>query len=155
MGNLFRRKEPDPNEDRIIRLDGTVSPDNRVGNGIDNRKYTVLSFIPVVLFNQFKYFFNMFFLLLALSQFVPAFKIGLLFSFVAPLVFVLSMTMLKEAVDDIKRYLRDKELNNQEYRLLDGAGMKDVKSHELRVGDIIEVKANQRNPADLILLYTK
>ena len=62
----------------------------------------------MVLFEQFKYFFNMFYLLTALSQFIPALKVGLLFSFVAPLVLVLSLTMLKEAYEDYQRYLKDK-----------------------------------------------
>jgi hypothetical protein len=63
-------------EKSTIRLDGTVYPINTITNAINNRKYSVLGFIPVVLFNQFKYFFNMFFLLLALSQFVPPLKVG-------------------------------------------------------------------------------
>ena len=62
--------------DRMVRLDGTVYPFNSVTNAINNRKYSVIGFIPVVLFNQFKYFFNMFFLLLALSQFVEPLKVG-------------------------------------------------------------------------------
>lgn len=62
--------------DRTIRLDGTVYPVNSVTNGINNRKYSIIGFVPMVLFNQFKYFFNMFFLLLALSQFIPPLKVG-------------------------------------------------------------------------------
>lgn len=63
----------------------------------------------------------MFFLLLCLSQFIPLFKVGLLFSYIAPLVFVLVMTMVKEAYDDLKKYLRDKETNEQTYRVLRGS----------------------------------
>ena len=36
-------------------------------NAVNNQKYTALTFLPLVLFNQFKYFFNLFFLLVALS----------------------------------------------------------------------------------------
>lgn len=61
---------------RTIRLDGTVYPVNSVTNSINNRKYSIVGFIPMVLFNQFKYFFNMFFLLLALSQFIDELKVG-------------------------------------------------------------------------------
>jgi magnesium-transporting ATPase (P-type) len=38
--------------------------------------------------------------------------------------------------------------------LRNGGRKVDIPSSALRVGDIIEVKANQRIPADLILLYT-
>ena len=40
-------------------------------NVIRNQKYSVLSFIPLVLFNQFKFFLNLFFLIMAVSQFIP------------------------------------------------------------------------------------
>lgn len=62
--------------DRTIRMDGTVYPVNSVTNAINNMRYSVLGFVPMVLFNQFKYFFNMFFLLLALSQFITPLKVG-------------------------------------------------------------------------------
>jgi phospholipid-translocating ATPase len=57
----------------------------------------------------------LFYLLTALSQFVPALKVGLIFSFVAPLVLVISLTMLKEAYEDVQRYKKDRELNSATY----------------------------------------
>jgi phospholipid-translocating ATPase len=68
--------------------------------------------VPVVLYEQFKYFFNLFYLLTALSQFIPILKVGLLFSFVAPLALVLILTMMKEAYEDVQRYRKDKEINS-------------------------------------------
>ena len=73
-------------------------------NMISNQKYNVLNFVPVVLFNQFKFFFNLFFLMISLSQFVEALRVGFLFTFLAPLIFVLLLTMIKEAYDDVQRY---------------------------------------------------
>lgn len=58
------------------------------------------NFIPVVLYNQFKFFFNLFFLLVALSQIIEALRVGFMISFVAPLVFVIAITMIKEGYDD-------------------------------------------------------
>lgn len=69
--------------------------------------------------------------------------------------FVLVLTMLKEAADDLKRYIRDRETNTQKYKKLTDSGLVECTSATLKVGDIIEVLANQRIPADLILLYTK
>jgi len=37
------------------------------------------------------------------TQFIPVLQVGFLFTYIAPLVFVLSITILKEAYDDIKR----------------------------------------------------
>lgn len=41
---------------------------------------------PQVLFNQFKYFFNLYFLLLACSQFVEELRLGALYTYWVPLV---------------------------------------------------------------------
>ena len=45
-------------------------------NLVRNQKYNLVSFLPIVLYQQFKFFFNLYFLLVALSQFVPALRIG-------------------------------------------------------------------------------
>ena len=45
-------------------------------NVVRNQKYNVFTFLPLVFYEQFKFFFNMYFLLVALSQFIPALKIG-------------------------------------------------------------------------------
>ena len=45
-------------------------------NLVRNQKYNVISFLPLVLYEQFKFFFNTYFLLVALSQIVPALRIG-------------------------------------------------------------------------------
>jgi phospholipid-translocating ATPase len=83
-----------------------------------NQKYNLLSFVPVVLYNQFKFFYNSFFLLIALSQFYPPLKVGFLFTYIAPLAFVLAITLFKEAADDIQRYRKDKDTNNSKFEYL-------------------------------------
>lgn len=45
-------------------------------NIVKNQKYNAFTFLPIVFYEQFKFFFNLYFLLVALSQFVPALKIG-------------------------------------------------------------------------------
>jgi phospholipid-translocating ATPase len=85
-------------------------------NVIKNQKYNILTIIPIVLFNQFKFFSNQFFLLLCVTQFIDPLKVGFLFSYVAPLACVLAITFLKEAYDDFNRYNRDKEANNAKYK---------------------------------------
>ncbi|KAG0216894.1 putative aminophospholipid-translocase [Mortierella sp. NVP41] len=119
-----------------------------------NTKYNIFSFLPVVLWEQFKFFLNLYFLLVALSQFVPALKIGYIVTYVAPLCFVLAVTIGKEAVDDMKRYRRDQEANSQRYQMLTPSGLKMVPSSKIRVGDMIVVKKNQNVPADMVLLRT-
>ena len=128
-------------EKREIKLNGTTSPRTFMTNKLKNTKYNLLSFIPVVLFNQFKFFYNLFFLLIALSQFIPPLKVGFLITYVSPLAFVLTVTLLKEASDDLSRYRKDKELNNAKIecynRRKNDWNMKS--SANLKVGDIIKI----------------
>ena len=46
------------------------------GNKLDNTKYNLFTFIPLVLFDQFKFFFNLFYLTICVSQFYPPLKVG-------------------------------------------------------------------------------
>jgi len=60
----------------------------------------------------------MYFLLVALSQIVPVLRIGYLSTYVAPLAFVVGITLSKEAWDDINRRRRDNEANSEAYTVL-------------------------------------
>jgi len=98
-------------------------------------------------------FYNFFFLLIGLSQFIPPLKVGFLFTYIAPLAFVLIITILKEEFDDIQRMQKDRELNNTKYEKLKKDGtIKKIAAATLKVGDIIKIYQNERIPADLILL---
>ncbi len=60
----------------------------------------------------------MYFLFVALSQAIPALRIGYLSTYIVPLVFVLAITLGKEALDDIARRRRDNEANSEGYTIL-------------------------------------
>jgi len=89
---------------------------------------------------------------MALSQFIPPLKVGFLFSYIGPLAFVLIVTIVKEAYDDIYRYKQDKDTNNQKYYKLIGEIRSEIRSEDIKIGDILELNQNERVPADLILL---
>ncbi|XP_070368926.1 probable phospholipid-transporting ATPase IIB isoform X16 [Equus asinus] len=123
-------------------------------NSIKNQKYNVFTFIPGVLYEQFKFFLNLYFLIVSCSQFVPALKIGYLYTYWAPLGFVLAVTIVREAVDEFRRFQRDKEVNSQLYSKLTVRGKVQVKSSDIQVGDLIIVEKNQRIPSDMVFLRT-
>ena len=66
----------------------------------------------------------------------------------------MAFTLLKEGVDDHYRKKRDEETNNQSYQLITKTGSIEVLSKNLKVGNIIEIKSNQRIPADVVILST-
>lgn len=106
----------DMSVDRMVTLSGQTVPRNRISNAVNNQKYNIFNFLPIVLFNQFKLFFNFFQLAINLSQFIPILKVGFLFTYIAPLIMVLFFTLIKEALDDFKRFRRDQESNSSVYK---------------------------------------
>ncbi|XP_074965086.1 putative phospholipid-transporting ATPase IIA isoform X2 [Phalacrocorax aristotelis] len=146
------RRDPRP---RTVWLGHPEKRDQRYPrNVINNQKYNFFTFLPGVLFNQFKYFFNLYFLLLACSQFVVEMRLGALYTYWVPLGFVLAVTVIREATEEIRCYMRDKEVNSQIYSKLTARGTVKVKSSNIQVGDLILVEKNQRVPADMIFLRT-
>ena len=97
---------------------GQYPPPRFPPNAVSNAKYTAWSFLPRTLYNEFSFFFNMYFLLVALSQIIPPLRIGYLSTYVAPLAFVLAITLGKEALDDVARRRRDNEANKEGYTVL-------------------------------------
>ncbi|RXK40705.1 phospholipid-translocating ATPase [Tremella mesenterica] len=153
---------------RVIPLQPSPGRTTYAPNVVRNQKYTILTFLPLVFYEQFKFFFNFYFLVVALSQFIPALKIGYIVTYIAPLAFVLAVTMGKEAYDDYCRFSRDREANSTRYSiLLPGSlslGSPDdthsrpqtraIPSSSIKVGDMVLLEKNQRVPADMVLLVT-
>ncbi|GAB1314909.1 Putative aminophospholipid-translocase [Madurella fahalii] len=113
----LEKEDDDPSASRLVAV-GSSQSTRFPPNIISNAKYTAWSFLPVTLYNEFSFFFNMYFLLVALSQAIPQLRIGYLSTYIAPLAFVLVITLGKEAYDDIERRRRDNEANSEEYTVL-------------------------------------
>ncbi|KAI5803993.1 P-type ATPase-like protein [Peziza echinospora] len=171
---------------RIIPLaPGAIKASKYPSNIVSNHKFTPFTFLPLTLYHEFSFFFNLYFLLVALSQIIPPLRIGYLSSYIVPLIFVLMITLGKEALDDLARRRRDSEANSEGYEVLvsttasydGGRGRKKKaiqartledeeeqaesahnlrtlikKSRDIRVGDILVLKKDQRVPADVIIL---
>ena len=185
-------------ETRTVVLGGGAAPVPANGkkaasyppNIISNHRYTAFTFLPLTLYHEFSFFFNLYFLLVALSQTIPALRIGFLSTYIVPLVFVLAITLGKEAHDDVARRRRDKEANSEPYEVLalgveesravgrirrlgkrkaasssaqagssgvrvderESLGTAIKKSRDLKVGDVLVLKKDQRVPADVVIL---
>ncbi|EFP01045.1 hypothetical protein GCK72_001413 [Caenorhabditis remanei] len=144
---------------RTVRVGyGPVGHDANVTfspNTVCNQKYNIFSFVPIVLFQQFKFFLNLYFLLMACSQFIPAIQIGAPITYWGPLGFVLTITLIREAFDDFVRYLRDRDLNSEKYEKLTRDGTRvEIRSADIEVGDVIIMHKDRRVPADVVLLRT-
>lgn len=88
-------------------------------NSIRTTKYTILTFFPKNLFEQFHRFANWYFLFIIILNFVPQIQaFGREVSMV-PLLFVLSVTAIKDAFEDLRRFRSDREVNNREVQVYD------------------------------------
>jgi phospholipid-translocating ATPase len=77
---MFVRKEE--LKERSITFSGGIissEPTTFPPNVVRNQKYSLISFVPIVLYEQFKFFFNMYFLIVALTQFIPRLQVGIIF----------------------------------------------------------------------------
>ena len=108
-------------------------------NAISNAKYTPWSFLPRTLYNEFSFFINLYFLLVALSQIIPPLRIGYLSTYIAPLAFVLTITLGKEALDDVARRRRDSDANKEEYVV--------IRLRDVSKNSSLKMKAGRSTPA--------
>eukprot|EP00041_Stephanoeca_diplocostata_P001543 m.20357 g.20357 ORF g.20357 m.20357 type:complete len:360 (-) comp12127_c0_seq1:3673-4752(-) len=159
-------------------------PHHAQSNKIRTAKYTWYNFLPKNLWIQFHRVANVYFLFMACLNFIPA--IGSFAPIIGfmPLVFVLSVTAVKDAVEDGRRKTQDKEINNGAARVVveDGdhrhrrhstAGLLeqpegsadlrrvgksgrvcDVAWQDVAVGDIVVLKNGDMMPADVLLLHS-
>ncbi|KAG9778560.1 Phospholipid-transporting ATPase NEO1 [Exophiala dermatitidis] len=136
-------------------------------NKVSNAKYTAWSFLPRTLYNEFSFFLNIYFLLVALSQIIPYLRIGYMSTYIVPLACVLTITIGKEAIDDIARRRRDAEANSELFTVLafpDAATRQQTpsngpvevqrRSRDIKVGDVLKLEKNQRVPADVVILQS-
>jgi len=153
--NIFRCCRKKELTARTVKLGNYFNTQKHPTNTVRNQKYNFITFVPLVLYQQFKFFLNLYFLVMACSQFVPELRIGYLYTYWGPLGFVMLVTLIREAVDDIRRWRRDREVNGQLYRKLEFDGTTtSITSANIKVGDLIVVEKDQRVPADLVFLRT-
>lgn len=85
-------------------------------------KYTILTFLPRNLLEQFRRVANIFFLFINVLQFFPKFSTispGLV---ILPLIVVLFITALKDGYEDVKRHQSDRKVNHSVVHVLGGGG---------------------------------
>ena len=71
-----------------------------------------------------------------------------------PLTFVVLVSMIKDAYEDVNRHLEDKKENNEKTTKFDRVTEKFVECawKDVRVGDFVRVKENEFFPADMLLI---
>ncbi|KAI4368975.1 hypothetical protein MLD38_017472 [Melastoma candidum] len=121
-------------------------------NYVRSTKYTLATFLPKSLFEQFRRVANFYFLVSGILAFTPLAPYTAV-SAIVPLILVVGATMVKEGIEDSRRKQQDIEVNNRKVKFHKGEGVFDFTQwRNLRVGDIVKIEKDQFFPADLLLL---
>ncbi|KAK9731549.1 Phospholipid-translocating ATPase N-terminal [Popillia japonica] len=127
--NLVLRRTPEREDERlhpIVVPNHTVPPKTpkkdhpngaRSNNKIRTRKYTLLTFLPKNLFEQFHRIANLYFIFIVLLNWVPEINAFGREVAMIPVLFVLGVTAIKDVFEDRRRYTTDKRINNLTCRI--------------------------------------
>ncbi|XP_055342476.1 phospholipid-transporting ATPase IF-like [Paramacrobiotus metropolitanus] len=122
-------------------------PDNRIVSS----KYTAWNFLPKNLFEQFRRIANFYFLCVGIIQLSIDSPVSPVTS-IAPLIFVVSVTAIKQAYEDWLRHKADLQVNNRSVRVLKDGQLQRVQAKHIQVGDIVYVVDEHKFPCDLVML---
>ncbi|KAM4548589.1 phospholipid-transporting ATPase VA isoform 1-T1 [Odontesthes bonariensis] len=157
-----KKKKTKENKTRTVHANilydyakGDENPNRHYANNkIKTTKYTVLSFLPKNLFEQFHRFANVYFVFIALLNFVPVVNTFQPELAMTPVIFILSVTAIKDLWEDYRRHRSDKEINHMDCLVYSRAEKRYVEKYwkEVRVGDFIRLRCNEILPADVLLL---
>ena len=125
---------------------------NLKNNLITTTKYNIFTFIPKSLLFQFCRLSNVYFLFTAIIQSIPLISPLTSLTAIIPLIFVLGVSMIREAVEDLVRNNFDNLNNEEEVIVLRNDKFVTAMSKTLRYGEIILVYENKKIPADMILI---
>ncbi|KEH17355.1 putative phospholipid-translocating ATPase [Medicago truncatula] len=121
-------------------------------NSVSSTKYTLATFLPKSLFEQFRRVANFYFLVtgtLSFTKLAPYTAV----SAILPLVVVIGATMVKEGIEDWRRKKQDIEVNNRRVKVHQGHGTFEYTEWKnLKVGHIVKIMKDEFFPADLILV---
>ena len=111
---FFKNRKNKWFDSRIFKFDliHKKSPKTFPSNFIKTSKYTFFNYFPKSLLLQFLRYANIYFLVIAVLQSIPTISPLNPFTAIAPLLVVLGLSMLREALEDIGKHQSDKQLNS-------------------------------------------
>ncbi|ORM40195.1 putative phospholipid-transporting ATPase IM [Babesia sp. Xinjiang] len=126
---------------------------SRRSNFIKTTKYSLLSFLPRVLFFQITRVGNLIFLGVSMLQLIEDVSDSNgLPTYLIPVVFVIMVGLGRELASDLARWRNDEKENGRLVHVFRDGHLVKMKQRDIRVGDVVKVHAYEYFPSDLVLL---
>ncbi|OMJ67067.1 hypothetical protein SteCoe_35873 [Stentor coeruleus] len=120
-------------------------------NKISTCKYNAITFLPKNLFIQFQKLANIYFLLVAVLQSIPQISNSNgIPNILLPLSLVLTVSAIRDILEDKKRRKSDKEENSRICLKMTTTGWQKTLWQNIKVGDVVKILKDEYFPADLI-----
>nr|KYP51617.1 Phospholipid-transporting ATPase 1 [Cajanus cajan] len=151
------QKEISDEDARLVYVDDPERTNERLefaGNSIRTAKYSIITFLPRNLFEQFHRVAYIYFLVIAVLNQLPQLAVFGRGVSILPLAIVLLVTAVKDAYEDWRRHNSDKIENNRLAWVLVNGVFQQKKWKDVRVGEVIKISANETIPCDIVLLST-
>lgn len=151
------QKEISEEDARFIYINDPTKTNERfefAGNSIRTSKYSVITFLPRNLFEQFHRVAYVYFLIIAILNQLPQLAVFGRGASVLPLAFVLIVSAIKDAFEDFRRHRSDRVENNRLALVLVNGKFENKKWKHIEVGEIIKLSSNETLPCDVVLLST-
>ncbi|KAK9844803.1 hypothetical protein WJX74_007043 [Apatococcus lobatus] len=155
LGCLRPRHTPSDQEARVIDINTGTADRKFKGNYVSTTKYNIVTYFPKALFEQYRRVANIYFTLVAALSTTSLSPVRPVTAFL-PLILVLGISMLKELIEDIKRYRADREVNSRLVECYEVGTCKLVRKawRHVKVGEVVKVQKDGFFPADILLLST-
>ncbi|GLT75815.1 hypothetical protein SLA2020_475120 [Shorea laevis] len=151
------QKEVNEEDARLIYIDDPGKTNERfefAGNSIRTSKYSIFTFLPRNLYEQFHRVAYIYFLVIAVLNQLPQLAVFGRGASILPLAIVLLVTAIKDAYEDYRRHRSDRVENNRSASVLVNGQFQQKRWKHIQVGEIIKIHANETIPCDMVLLST-
>ncbi|KAE9256457.1 putative phospholipid-transporting ATPase [Phytophthora fragariae] len=149
-GNFRKVHLNNDEENERLRREGRYTD-----NYVTTSKYTIVSFVPKMLFEFFRVIANCYFLVISILQVATTWSPTNKYTTAGPLVIVLLVSMIKQGVEDKKRHDADNVQNSRHCKVLGRHGEIVTKEwQEVLVGDVLRLGDRDEAPADVFILST-
>ncbi|CAG9323285.1 unnamed protein product [Blepharisma stoltei] len=121
-------------------------------NYVTTTKYNIVTFLPFSLLEQFKRLPNVYFLIIAILQSLPQISALGPYTAIAPICFVLAVSIIRDGFEDYLRYKADKETNSTKTQIYRKGTFEEKTFKDIEIGNIIMVKKDEAFPCDIVML---